>query len=159
MKQSTYTEAIADDVVRHLAGGGLLIDWCEAHKISRFTVNQWRDDHPDFNARFARARDFGDEILEEMAIKAARTKDFNVERETQTIGDNGTTSTTTKSDNVARSRLEAETYLKVVARRKGAKIQLSGDKEAPIRIERDLPPLTAEQVLEIARMKYDDDQA
>ena len=63
-------------------------------------------------------------------------------------------------DNTQRDVAYFNALVKVNELIEGQTLKIKGDKDEPLRIEQELPPLTAEQVLEIARMKYaDDDKA
>ena len=115
------------------------------------TVYKWTQSQPDFAERFARARDFGDAVLEDAAIDFA--DDECPQTDTiETESDDRFSNTKKRFDNVARSRLMAETRLKVVARRKGGKVT------AEIRVKQKAEAeaaaaMTTDQLLEIARMK------
>ena len=119
--QTKYTPAKAKEILRRLASGETLTSICRDMQIPPSTVYQWTVDRNDFAVDFARARDFGDQVLEDEAVdiseEASETIDSYSEK-------HGASSTVKKGDAVAHRRLRAEIRLKVVARRKGAKIQL-----------------------------------
>ena len=77
-----------------------------------------------FAVDFARARDFGDQVLEDEAVDISDTMEEASETIDSFSEKHGASSTVKKGDAVAHRRLRAEVRLKVVARRKGAKIQL-----------------------------------
>ncbi len=72
----------------------------------------------------SRARDFGDQVLEDEAVDISDTMEEASETIDSFSEKHGASSTVKKGDAVAHRRLRAEVRLKVVARRKGAKIQL-----------------------------------
>ena len=82
------------------------------------TVYNWLKNNPDFKDNYEAARDFADMLMEEEALELADTP--NITKRVVTY-DNGTTATT-EFDDVARSRLQIEARLKIVARRKGGKV-------------------------------------
>ena len=95
-------------------------------------------------------------MLEDQAIDFSDLR--NADEETgESVSEKGISSSKKKFDNVARSRLQAEMRLKVVARRKGAKItneiKFAKKSEADVASE-----LSNEALLEIARMEADDQQ-
>ena len=140
----TYDPAMADVICARLCDGETLTSICRDLGLRPSTVYYWTQRNSEFYERFARARDFGDIVLEDSAIDLSD----------ETESDDRFSITRKRFDNVARSRLMAETRLKVVARRKGAKItneikfRKKSDEEAAAEMSTDA-------LLEIARMKVE----
>jgi hypothetical protein len=58
--KTTYTEAMADAIVEWIAEGKTLREFCRQPNTPGWrTVYLWREAHPEFEARIARARDMG----------------------------------------------------------------------------------------------------
>lgn len=153
-RPSSYDEVKAEELLMRLAEGETLTAICRSMGMRPRTVYSWTESHPDFAERFKAAREFGDCVIEDEAI------DLADERNPDEIIDESETGMRKRTaDNVARSRLRVETRLKVVARRKGAKIsneiKISQKEAAEIQVK----TLTNEQLLEIARMTPDDDES
>ena len=87
-------------------------------QIPPSTVYQWTVDRNDFAVDFARARDFGDQVLEDEAVDISDTMEEASETIDSFSEKHGASSTVKKGDAVAHRRLRAEVRLKVVARRK-----------------------------------------
>lgn len=122
-RQTKYTPAKAKEILRRLASGETLTSICRDMQIPPSTVYQWTVDRNDFAVDFARARDFGDQVLEDEAVDISDTMEMG--RETVEVdSEKGLSIKTKRGDAVAHRRLRAEVRLKVVARRKGAKISL-----------------------------------
>ena len=116
-RQTKYTPAKAKEILRRLAGGETLTSICRDMQIPPSTVYQWTVDRNDFAVDFARARDFGDQVLEDEAVDISDTMEEASETIDSFSEKHGASSTVKKGDAVAHRRLRA-------ARRKGAKIQL-----------------------------------
>lgn len=121
--QTKYTPAKAKEILRRLASGETLTSICRDMQIPPSTVYQWTVDRNDFAVDFARARDFGDQVLEDEAVDISDTMEQGKEI-VVVNGEKGLSVTTKRGDAIAHRRLRAEIRLKVVSRRKGAKIQL-----------------------------------
>lgn len=149
-----YSLKTAKIICARLCDGETLTSICRDLGMRPSTVYAWTRSHPEFAERFARARDFGDAVLEDAAIDYA--DDECPQTDTiETESDDRCGTTRKRFDNVARSRLMAETRLKVVARRKGGKVT------AEIRVKQKAEAdaaaaMTTDQLLEIARMKDDE---
>lgn len=66
-RPSSYTEDRGDSIVRHIAAGGSLRAWCEAHRVGFDTVYRWRDSQPVFRERYESAlRDRADTLADEL---------------------------------------------------------------------------------------------
>lgn len=149
-------------VITAYEAGSLLCDVCAEKGITVCAFNRAKERYPDLAQRLLRARTDWAYAQVEKAIKLTDRRHQVQESRTVTEGGKDGTVTATKyADDLARDKLRAEIRMKAAQLHIGqimqAQIRLSGDKEAPIRIEQELPPLTVDQVLEIARMKYDDD--
>lgn len=122
--QTKYTPSRAKEILQRLACGHTLTSICRDMRISPASVYRWTVANEDFARDFARARDFGDQVLEDEAVDISDTMEEASETIDSFSEKHGASSTVKKGDAVAHRRLRAEVRLKVVARRKGAKIQL-----------------------------------
>ena len=122
--QTKYTPSRAKEILQRLACGHTLTSICRDMGISPASVYRWTVANEDFARDFARARDFGDRVLEDEAVDISDTMEEASETIDSFSEKHGASSTVKKGDAVAHRRLRAEVRLKVVARRKGAKIQL-----------------------------------
>lgn len=122
--QTKYTPSRAKEILQCLACGHTLTSICRDMGISPASVYRWTVANEDFARDFARARDFGDQVLEDEAVDISDTMEEASETIDSFSEKHGASSTVKKGDAVAHRRLRAEVRLKVVARRKGAKIQL-----------------------------------
>ena len=122
--QTKYTPSRAKEILQRLACGHTLTSICRDMGISPASVYRWTVANEDFARDFARARDFCDQVLEDEAVDISDTMDEASETIDSFSEKHGASSTVKKGDAVAHRRLRAEVRLKVVARRKGAKIQL-----------------------------------
>ena len=115
---TTYSDKTAETIINELLEGETLRSICKRHNLKVCTVYNWLKNNSDFRANYEAARDFADTLMEEEALKLADTPNITKRRVTN---DNGTT-VITEFDDVARSRLQIEARLKIVARRKGGKV-------------------------------------
>ena len=115
---TTYSEKTAQTIINELLEGETLRSICKRHNLKVCTVYSWLKNNPDFKDNYEAARDFADMLMEEEALKLADTP--NMTKRVVTY-ENGTT-VVTEFDDVARSRLQIEARLKIVARRKGGKV-------------------------------------
>ena len=122
--QTKYTPSRAKEILQRLACGHTLTSICRDMGISPASVYRWTVANEDFARDFARARDFGDQVLDDEAVDISDTMEEASETIDSFSEKHGASSTVKKGDAVAHRRLRAEVRLKVVARRKGAKIQL-----------------------------------
>lgn len=122
--QTKYTPSRAKEILQRLACGHTLTSICRDMGISPASVYRWTVANEDFARDFARERDFGDQVLEDEAVDISDTMEEASETIDSFSEKHGASSTVKKGDAVAHRRLRAEVRLKVVARRKGAKIQL-----------------------------------
>lgn len=149
-KPPTRSKKIDDQILQRLANGETLTSICRDLGLKPHQVYHWTLVDEDFGQRFARARDFGDLVIEDQAIDASDERCVD-EENSETENEKGVGRSRKTFDNVARSRLRAETRLKVVARRKGAKItneiRIAKKTEAE-----ECRSLSNDELLEIARM-------
>lgn len=115
---TTYSDKTAQTIINELLEGETLRSICKRLNLKVCTVYSWLKNNPDFKGNYEAARDFADMLMEEEALELADTP--NITKRVVTY-DNGTTATT-EFDDVARSRLQIEARLKIVARRKGGKV-------------------------------------
>ena len=115
---TTYSEKTAQKIINELLEGETLRSICKRHDLKVCTVYNWLKNNPDFKDNYEAARDFADMLMEEEALKLADTP--NITKRAVTY-ENGIT-VVTEFDDVARSRLQIEARLKIVARRKGGKV-------------------------------------
>lgn len=119
-RQSTYTQAKADEICARLSTGEPLAQICrDEHMPETRTVYDWRREHPDFDTAIARAREDG---YDEIAADCLTIADSGI-NDTYMTDDGERTNT----DVIARSKLRVETRLKLLAKwdpkRYGDKIQ------------------------------------
>lgn len=156
-RKTIRTPEIEEELLRRIMDGETLTSICKSIGCNPSTIYYWTLDDPEFGQRFARARDFGDIVLEEQAIDITDLRNTGVETSETEKSDGTTIKTTAMKDNVLRSRLQAEVRLKVVARRKGAKI--TNEIRFLKRSDADAAAeMTNEQLLEIARMRVDEQE-
>ena len=115
-RKSEYSEEKSNQLIEFLIEGKTLTAACKSLSIGVSTVYHWMVDHDDFAKRYDCARRFGDYLLEDMAIDEITQPRIIEERATY---DDGRTVIKTV-DNVARSRAIADTYMKIIARRRGS---------------------------------------
>lgn len=115
---TTYSDKTAQTIINELLEGETLRSICKRHDLKVCTVYNWLKNNPDFKDNYEAARDFADMLMEEKALELADTP--NITKRAVTY-ENGTT-VVTEFDDVARSRLQIEARLKIVARRKGGKV-------------------------------------
>lgn len=110
---------IADEILDWLNDGRSLLSWCNIiGTVSRSTIDNWRRKDPEFAEQFARAREAGNEVLEEeqLALADLEPRDMT---------------------DVAWHKLQIDTRQKILANRNpakyGSKAQLAigGDPNAP----------------------------
>jgi hypothetical protein len=69
-RPSKYTPELADQICETMVAGHDLVETCDILKLSRATVYRWLNEHPDFEAKCARAR----EALTEVRLSQVRDK-------------------------------------------------------------------------------------
>ncbi len=151
--KTRYTKENVAKILDSLANGKTLTSTCKRLGFTPSLVYKWTQQYPDFHKSFYEAREFGDAVLEDHAIDLSDTRKEDIETY-ESSGDKGSMNSTTTRDNVARSRLMAETRLKVVARRKGAKItqEIKAIKATEAEL---VHSFTNEQLLDIVHTKID----
>lgn len=113
-RRSTYSLKVADDIVRWIAEGKPLREFCRQNGIAWRTVYDWLEAEPDFATRFARARDVGADAIAEQALEIADTPIEGVRTET-TTGEDSTTKEV-REDMLGHRKLQVETRLKLLAK-------------------------------------------
>jgi len=133
-----YTKQRADEICEWISKGETLAEWCRQNNIGRTTVYAWKDEHPDFAERFARARELGEEVIAESCLKIA---DDGSNDWIETFGDESAIKAYAyNGEHVQRSKLRVETRLKLLAKfnpkRWGEKIsnELTGANGAPLTV-------------------------
>ncbi len=111
-RKSTYTEEMAEEICGWIAEGKPLRVFCRQEgKPAWRTVYDWQNEHPEFAARIARAREMGHDAIAEEALEIANTP---LEGTRTTIKENGIEET--KEDMLGHRRLQIETRLKLLAK-------------------------------------------
>lgn len=134
-RPSKFTKALADKICERLAAGETLRAICRDEDMpGEATVRRWAmDDHEQFSAQYAKAREIGyatlaDELLE---IADDGTNDY-VEKERE----NGTKHIVFDAEHVQRSRLRADTrkwlLSKALPKVYGDKIEHTGPAGGPL---------------------------
>lgn len=127
-RKSTYTAEAAQEICDRLSKGEPLAEICRSPGMpATRTVSDWKAEHPEFAADFARARDEGfDAIAADCLRIADETGMDSIETE------NGERP---NAEWIARSRLRVETRLKLLAKwdpkRYGEKLALGGADDLP----------------------------
>lgn len=151
--KKSYDETKANELITRLSDGETLTSICKDLGLTPSIVWWWTETVEEFATRYAKAREYQTEVLEDLAIDVSneRAPDVTV---IETDTDKGPRKKKVDYDNYNRSRLQADTYLKIVNRRKGAKItneiKFIRKNEAELAAE-----MTNEQLLEIARMRVE----
>ena len=156
-RKTTITKRQAEEIIDRLVDGETLTAICRSLGLKPSAVYRLTRANAEFGERFARARDFGDCVIEDQAIDFADAK--NHDEEVSVFENaNGVGTNTRRFDNVARSKLQAETRLKIIARRKGAKITNTLKILKKTEAE-EAASLSNDDLLEIARMSIDGEDA
>jgi hypothetical protein len=119
----------------------------------RMTIYRWLDKYPEFRDNSARARETAAEVYEDQRKEI-----------TQELINSGLSGEDLPRGKVEALKAAAQELARSAAnhapKRYGNKVSIGGDPDNPIKheVKQELPPLTVEQVLEIARMKYDEDE-
>ena len=132
--KSKYTPALAEDICRWVSEGKPLTQWCRENDVLWRTVYNWLDEHADFQASYARARDVGHDAIAEQALQIANTPILG---ETEKINADGGVEIT-KADMLGHRKLQIETRLKLLAKwnpkKYGERVELNGPNGGPIQI-------------------------
>lgn len=123
------TPELVDAILARLAKGEPLAVICRSEGMpDRRTVNRWRSEDEDLDARFQEARDDGFDAIAAAALAIADdgSEDYKPGKDGPTLD----------SEHVQRSRLRVDTRLKLLAKwdpkRYGDRQILAGDPEAPL---------------------------
>jgi len=120
---------------------------------SAVTVHAWENENPEFLKQSVRAREDAAEVYEDQRKEI-----------TQELINAGLSGEDLPRGKVEALKAAAQELARSAAnhapKRYGNKVSIGGDPDNPIKheVKQELPPLTVEQVLEIARMKYDEDE-
>jgi hypothetical protein len=133
-------EQLKDEIVVWVSNGKTLRDFCrQDHAPSFRTVYDWLADDAAFDARFARAREAGHDVIAEEALHIADT--LHVGRKVTThsgVNPDADAVTVTEEDLTQHRKLQIETRLKLLAKwnpkKYGDKTVLAGDPDAPVNI-------------------------
>lgn len=127
---SRYTVALGEAICAELSEGKPLRVICREMSVPWSTVYNWKDDHPTFAARLARARELGEAAIVEECLDIADDAGQDY-----TDTDRGPA---LDREHIQRSKLRVETRLKLLAiwnpTKYGPKIEQThkGDANAPI---------------------------
>jgi len=107
---------MAQEVLAWLESGKSLLSFCkQPEKPGRRTVHDWREKSPEFSAQFARAKELGNEVLEEECLDIADhgTNDWMEiqDKDGECVG------WRVNGEAVQRSKVRIETRLKIIANR------------------------------------------
>jgi Bacteriophage Sf6, terminase small subunit-like len=153
-RQSSYSEQVADSIIEWISEGKPLREFCrqEDSPVAWRTVYDWLDAHPEFAARFARARDIGADAIAQQALDIADTPVEGVR--TEIGGKDGPREI--REDMLGHRKLQVETRLKLLAKWFPTKygehntLALTGPNGGPIQTQ-DIDALTEAQLEAIAR--------
>lgn len=151
-----YCDEIAEEILQRLMDGETLTAICLDLGLKPHQIYTWTEHRDEFARRFARARDFGDLVLEDQAIDLSDSRNAD-EESGESMTEKGTSTSRRKFDNVARSKLQAETRLKIVARRKGGKITAE-IRRTNKREEEQVAEMSDEMLLKIAGLNIEPEE-
>lgn len=147
-RPTLYTDALALEICERLRGNGpsekveaLAVICRDAHMPAVRTVSDWKRDHPDFSADFARAREDGWDALAAECLEIADEAgaDIRVLKRAD-----GSEYTEVNLQSVPRAKLRIWTRFELLARwdpsRYGNKLALTGGRpgDEPIRMVREV---------------------
>lgn len=128
-RHSTFTQEIADEICERISKGEPLAQICRDERMPAVrTVSLWKETQDGFAANFVRAREDGFDALAAQCLDIAD----------ETSRDNIATEDGERPNTewISRSKLRVETRLRLLAKwdpkRYGDKLELSGDKNAPV---------------------------
>lgn len=143
-RPSEYSTEKADYICGQLADGKSLRTICRQEDMpSMPTVFKWLRERPEFLAQYARAReDQADAFAEEISeIADDGTNDWM-----ETHGKDGSTGWVLNGEHIQRSRLRVDARKWIASKLKpkkyGDKVELSGDKDAPLELRLGVIKLT-----------------
>jgi hypothetical protein len=153
-RPSSYSEAVAQKILKRLADGESVRKICADDDMPcRDTFNEWCKTNPEFSDHSARAMEDAADVYEDQRKEI-----------TQELINSGLSGEDLPRGKVEALKAAAQELARSAAnhapKRYGNKVSIGGDPDNPIKheVKQELPPLTVEQVLEIARMKYDEDE-
>lgn len=134
-RKSTFTQEIADEILRRLSSGEPLAQICRDEEMpSVSSVYRWIEAVEEFAEGFARARAEG---FDQIALDCLKIADEQEAGEIITDTPDGKTIKT--EDMLGHRKLRIETRLKLLAKwdpkRYGEKLELAGSKESPLTVE------------------------
>lgn len=110
---SSYTEQMADAICEWIAEGKPLREFCRQEGSPAWrTVYDWLEAHPEFAARFTRAREIGADAIAHEALEIADTP---VDGVTTEVDGEGKIKRRTE-DMLGHRKLQVETRLKLLAK-------------------------------------------
>lgn len=126
---STFTQKAADEICERLAKGEPLAQICRSENMPAVrTVSDWKAEHKDFAAAFARAREEGFDVIAESCLQIADDGKNDTYKD-----DEG--NVRVDHDHIQRSKLRIETRLKLLAKwdpkRYGEKLAIGGADDLP----------------------------
>lgn len=131
---TTFTQEIADEICQRLAEGEPLRQICrDEHMPAWRTVYCWREQFPEFDTAITRARDIGTDAIAEDTLNLIDT-----EPEFAESWSNGGGSKHRDSAHVTWLKNRVEQRMKLLAKwnpkRYGDKLELAGNKDAPLTV-------------------------
>lgn len=136
-RHSTYNAEVADRICARLAEGETLRAICRDEGMPPWrTLYHWIEDHADFAARIARARELGFDAIAQEALSIADTPVIGEETEES---DDGKTRVK-RADMLGHRKLQVETRLKLLAKwdpkRYGDRVDLNhgGQADNPVQL-------------------------
>ena len=136
-RPTTYTPEIADRICGEIAEGKSLRTICKPDDMPALsTVFLWRRVHQEFSDRYEKAKqDCADAMAEDiLAIADDSSMDW-----AERVDKDGNKYYAIDKDNIQRSRLQVDARKWIAAKLKpnryGDKVELSGDKNAPVSIQ------------------------
>lgn len=144
---STFSQETADAICERIANGEPLRQICRDEGMPAWrTVYNWQDEHADFKARIAHARELGEEAIAQECMMIADTPQIGQKTVSKATG-----METTEADMIEHRRLQIDTRLKLLAkwnpRKWGDKMAIGG--------AADLPPVQTESVLDVSGLPTD----
>lgn len=133
-RQSTYSEALAQEIVDGLCTGETLESMCRRldYMPSPWSIGRWRKAHPEFEASYREARRIGFDHIAADCLEIADdgSRDYPKDEDGHSVVDH---------DHIQRSKLRIDTRLKLLAKwdpkRWGDKLELAGNAKRPLIIE------------------------
>jgi hypothetical protein len=136
-RPSTFTEAIAREIVERLSEGEPLANICRSESMPGLsTVYDWMDANETFSGRIARAREAGFDMIAAETLRIADTPQVGVIEKLEANEKGEMVVVERKAeDMLGHRRLQIDTRMKLLSkwdpRRYGEKVQVGGDPENP----------------------------